>query len=310
VTFAARGVLVSLAFFAVVYCLVSALVVLTWVGVQRFCWKPSSRSANLLFGLRILPFAFSVAVTVFFTFPSFWLLEQRSLDEDTATFVLGFCSLLILGAGLFRMLWAEARTNRAVTRWRTSSNSGEAGRIAPTTKASDGAPPLILVGIRKPKVMVSDVAMTVLSDDELDVAVRHELGHMRSWDNLKKVLISATPFLGMRSLEHAWRQAAELAADDSAVTNRREALALAAALIKLSRSSQLWAEPAFATGLVSGSTPIGVRLERLIEWRVGSRRRLTSPWIIPLLFTMILGIVGNYGVALSMTHRLTELLVP
>jgi beta-lactamase regulating signal transducer with metallopeptidase domain len=158
--------------------------------------------------------------------------------------------------------------------------------------------------------MVSDIAVTVLSDDELEVAVRHELGHMRSWDNLKKLLISATPFPGMRSLEHAWRQVAELAADDSAVTNRREALALAAALIKLSRSSQLWAEPALATGFVSGSTSIGVRLERLIEWRVASRRHLSSPWIILVLFTMILGIVGNYGVALSITHRLTELLVP
>ena len=309
-TFAARGVLVSLAFFAVVYCLVSALVVLTWVGVHRVRWKPSSSSANLLFGLRILPFAFSVGLTVFFTFPSFWLLERRSLDEDTGTFVLGLCSLLILGSGLFRMLWAEARTNRAVTRWRSSANSGEAGRIAPTIKAADGAPPLILVGIRRPKVMVSDIAVTVLNDEELEVAIRHELAHMRSWDNLKKVLISATPFPGMRSLEHAWRQVAELAADDSAVTNRREALALAAALIKLSRSSQLWAEPALATGLVSGSTSIGVRLERLIDWRVASRHHLTSPWIILVLFTMMLSIVGNYGVALSVTHRLTELLVP
>ena len=309
-TFAARGILVSLAFFTVVYSLVSALVVLTWVGVRRVCWKPSSSSANLLFGLRILPFAFSVAVTVFFTFPSFWLLERRSLDEDTGTFVLGLCSLLILGTGLFRMLWAQARTNRAVTRWQSSANSGDAGRIAPTTRASDGAPPLILVGIRRPKVMVSDIAVTVLSDDELEVAVRHELGHMRSWDNLKKVLISATPFPGMRSLDHAWRQAAELAADDSAVTNRREALALAAALIKLSRSSQRWAEPALATGLISGSTSIGVRLGRLIEWRVAGQRHLTSPWIILVLFTMILGIVGNYGVALSISHRLTEFLVP
>jgi Zn-dependent protease with chaperone function len=309
VTFAARGVLVSLAFFAVVYSLVSALVVLTWSGVHRVCWKPSSSSANLLFGLRILPFAFSVCVTVFFTFPSFWLLERRSLDEDTGTFVLGLCSLLILGTGLFRMLWAQTRTNRAVTRWRSSA-SCVASRIAPTTRASDGAPPLILVGIRRPEVMVSDIAVTVLSDDELELAVRHELGHMRSWDNLKKVLISATPFPGMRSLEHAWRQAAELAADDSAVTNRREALALAAALIKLSRASERWAEPALATGLVSGSTSISVRLERLIEWRVAGRRHLMSPWIILVLLTMILGIVGNYSVALSISHRLTEFLVP
>jgi beta-lactamase regulating signal transducer with metallopeptidase domain len=158
--------------------------------------------------------------------------------------------------------------------------------------------------------MVSDMAVTVLNDDELELAVRHELAHMRSWDNLKKALISATPFPGMSSLEHGWREAAELAADDSAVTNRREALALAAALIKLSRSCQLWAEPALATGLVSGSTSIGVRLERLIEWRVASRRHVRWPLTILVLFTMIAGIVGNYSVALFITHRLTELLVP
>jgi beta-lactamase regulating signal transducer with metallopeptidase domain len=310
VTFAARGILVSLAFFAVVYCLLSSLVVLTWEGVQRACRKPSSSSANSLFGLRILPFAISLVVSVFFTFPSFWLLERTSLDEDTGTFVLGLCSLLILGAGLVRVLLAEARTTRAVTRWRLSERS-EDGAMPSMIKASYGAPSLILVGIRRPNVMVSDMAANVLSDDELRAAVRHELGHMRSWDNLKKVFISATPFPGMTSLERAWREAAELAADDSAVTNREEALDLAAALIKLSRFSQQWAEPSLASGLVTLSSSIGVRLERLIEWHVAGRRlQRTWPWTILALSTMIAGIVGHYGIALVVTHRLTELLVP
>jgi hypothetical protein len=311
VIFAARGILVSLAFFAVVYCLVSLLVVLAWEGIRRMGRKPWSSSANLLFGLRILPFAISLGVSVFVTFPSFWLMERTSLDEDTGTFVLGLCSLLILGAGLVRVLLAEARTTRAVTQWRLSASSREGGAINPTIKASDGAPPLILVGIRRPNVMVSDMAATVLSDDELLAAVRHELGHIRSWDNLKKAAISATPFPGMSSLERAWREAAELAADDSAVTNRQEALDLAAALIKLSRFSQQWTEPSLAAGLVTGSSSIGVRLERLIEWRVSSRRlQRTWPWTILVLSTMIAGIVGNYGAALVVTHRLTELLVP
>ena len=310
-TFAARGILVSLAFFAVVYCLVSSLVVLVWEGIRRMGWRPSSSSANLLFGLRILPFLISLGVSMFFVFPSFWLLERTSLDEDTGTFILGLCSILILGAGLVRVLLAEARTTRAVTRWRSSASSCEGGAIPPQIKASDGAPPLILVGIRKPNVMVSDIAARVLSDDELRAAVRHELGHMRSWDNLKKVSISATPFPGMTSLEHAWREAAELAADDSAVTNRQEALDLAAALIKLSRFSQQWAEPSLASGLVTRSSSIGMRLERLIEWRVASPRlQRTWPWTILILSTMITGVVGNYGIALVVTHRLTELLVP
>ena len=43
-------------------------------------------TAHLLFGLRIFPFAVSAVVTVFFTFPSFWLLERTSPDEDTGNF--------------------------------------------------------------------------------------------------------------------------------------------------------------------------------------------------------------------------------
>jgi beta-lactamase regulating signal transducer with metallopeptidase domain len=181
----------------------------------------------------------------------------------------------------------------------------------PALSASKGAPALILVGIRRPSVLVSDMAALVLSDHELQVAVRHELGHKRSWDNLKKVLISATPFPGMSSLESAWREAAELAADDAAVANRQDALDLAAALIKLSRSSKQWSEPALASGLVSGSSSISLRVKRLLEWRTAGRRlQRTWLWTLLVLSTMIVGIASNYGATLALTHRLTEILVP
>jgi len=311
VIFAARGLLVSLAFFATVYCPLSLLVVLAWPGMKRIGRESLLSSANLLFGLRIFPFAVSAVVTLLFTFPSFWLLERASPDEDAATFALAACSLLILSAGLFRVLRAQARTTRAVAQWLmgTPSLSSDAG--TPTLSASSGAPPLILVGFRKPRVMVSDMAAIVLSEDELQAAVRHELGHARSWDNLKKALASSTPFPGMSSLQSAWQEAAELAADDAAVANRREALNLAAALIKLSRSSQQLPKLVLATGLVSGSSSISVRVERLLGWRTAARRVQRGwPWTLLVLLTMIVGIAGNYGATLVLTHRLTELLVP
>jgi beta-lactamase regulating signal transducer with metallopeptidase domain len=311
VIFAARGLLVSLAFFATMYCPLSLLIVMAWPSIRRMNQESRANSANFLFGLRIFPFAFSAMVTLFFTFPSFWLLERASLDEDAATFILAVCSLVILSAGLFRVLRTQARTTRAVAQWLVEATSIGSDAITPELSASDGAPALILVGIRRPRVMVSDMATIVLSDDELQVAVRHELGHMRSWDNLKKVLISATPFPGMGSIESAWREAAELAADDAAVSNRQEALDLAAALIKLSRSSQQLPKRLFATGLVIGSCSIRLRVERLLQWRTASRhiRRAWTGTLL-VLFTMIIGIVCKYGAALALTHRLTELLVP
>jgi beta-lactamase regulating signal transducer with metallopeptidase domain len=311
VIFAARGILVSLAFFATVYCPLSLLVVLVWRGAKKFGPATAANAANLLFGLRIFPFAASAVVTIFFAFPSFWLLERISLDEDAGTFILALCSLLILGAGLFRVLRVQTRTTRAVTQWwRGARSVGADGRM-PRLRASEGAPPLILVGSWKPRVMISDLATAVLTEAELRVAVRHELGHARSWDNLKKVMVSLTPFPGMRGLERAWQETAELAADEAAVANRQEALDLAAALIKLSRSSQQWIKPLLATGLVSGSCSIGPRVRRLLQWRTAGRRsQPAGSRSLLVLFAMFVGLAGNYSAALVLTHRLTELFVP
>jgi len=310
VIFAARGLLVSLAFFATVYCPLSLLLVSAWQGAKHFS-QGTANAANLLFGLRIFPFAVSAVVTVFFTFPSFWLLERKSLDEDAATFILALCSLLILGAGLFRVLKVQARTTRVIAQWLMGAATVGADGRMPRLRASEGAPPLVLVGFWKPRVMISDLATAALTDDELRVAVRHELGHARSWDNLKRVMVSSTPFPGMNGIESAWQETAELAADQAAVANRQEALDLAAALIKLSLSSQPWPKPLLATGLVSGSCSISLRVRRLLQWRsAGRHAQRTWAWGLLVLFTMIIGIACNYGATLALTHRLTELLVP
>jgi Zn-dependent protease with chaperone function len=167
----------------------------------------------------------------------------------------------------------------------------------------------MLVGIWRPKVMVSDMAMAVLNENEVRVAVRHELGHRRSWDNLKKLLLSAIPFPGMNGIERAWREAAEVAADDSAVETRQDALDLATALIKLSRSANRWTEPATASAFLCGSSAVAMRVNRLLDWRTSARFPKTWPWVF-LFLLMVTAMVSNYGTALVMTHRLTELLVP
>jgi Zn-dependent protease with chaperone function len=311
VIFAARGLLVSLAFFATVYCPLSLLVVFVWRGAKHISQGTAANTANLLFGLRIFPFVISAAVTVCFTFPSFWLLEKKSPDEDAGTFILALCSLLILTVGLFRVLRVQARTTNAVSQWSMGATTVRADGQIPRLRASEGAPPLILVGSWRPRVMISDLATAVLTDDELRGAIRHELAHARSWDNLKKVIVSSTPFPGMSGLERAWQETAELAADEAAVANRQEALNLAAALIKLSRSSQRWPKPLLATGLVSGECSISLRVRRLLHWRTTGRHAQRGwCWSFLVLLTMVIGIACNYGATLVLTHRLTELLVP
>src|SRR5271165_1405493 len=306
--FVARGIVVCLAFFAVMYGALSLLVGSAWRLRQRLPSRESANSPSLLFALRISPFALSALVAVFFTFPSFWLMERKSLDEEATTFCLAACALVLLAAGLVRALRATTLTNRALRHWSRKPNISNESNGA-SLSAANGAPALMLVGVCRPKVMVSDMANAVLTENELRVAIRHELGHRRSWDNLKKLLINATPFPGMSGVERAWREAAELAADDSAVETREDALDLATALIKLSRSANQWTEPELASGLVCDSSAITVRVHHLLEWRSGPRLQRTWLWAV-LSVLIVCAVASNYATALVMIHRLTELLVP
>ena len=68
--------------------------------------------AGLLFALRIFPLTFSVLVAIFFTLPSFWLMERKAFDEDATTFLLAGLALLLLIAGVVRVLRAKI-ANRA-----------------------------------------------------------------------------------------------------------------------------------------------------------------------------------------------------
>jgi len=305
--FALRSAIVCLAFFAVMYSTVSCLVASGWraLGSAR---RLNPRSAGFLFGLRILPLASSTLVAIFLTLPSFWLMERRSFDEDGTTILLAAFALIVLVAGAARVLRAKSRTMQAVTDWLASSGSVKEASV-PAMSAAKGAPALMLVGVCRPKVMVSYMAAALLSDQELQVAVRHELAHKRSWDNLKKLLMNATPFPGMSGVETAWREAAELAADDAAVNSRQDALDLASALIKLSRPSQQWAEPELASGLVCGSSAINLRVRRLLQWRAADSHLPRSwPWAL-LSAVAVAAVATHYGAMLVLTHHLTELIV-
>ena len=62
--FALRGVAVSLSFFVLLYCLLSALVVVSWRWL-RLLHAAEQSVADLLFGLRVLPLFASVLITGF-----------------------------------------------------------------------------------------------------------------------------------------------------------------------------------------------------------------------------------------------------
>jgi Zn-dependent protease with chaperone function len=315
--FALRGIAVSLTFFVLLYCLLSVLVAVAWRSLTLLQAKERSL-AGLLFALRVLPLVASAVITFGFVVPSFQLLEPRSINSDEGIGVmplaLGVCALLLIACGCFRVITAQIRTARVVARWLEGARplNADAGAQTVTFCSRREAPPLTLVGVRKPRVLVSEATVALLSRDELHIALRHELAHMRSRDNLKKLVFRFCPFPGMARLESAWSQTAELAADDAAVSNLDDAIDLAAALVKLCRLVPVDAAPVCTVGFVTGS--ISARVARLLAWNesgAGKARHIPirSWYVIPSVLAALSLLFVSYGPTLALTHKVTEWLV-
>ncbi len=309
--FVLRGIAVSLTFFVLIYCFLSLVVVGFWRSLK---WRRVAEQtvADLLFALRVVPLLASIVVTAAFVVPSFQILEPRSIDEGLGTLplALGVAALLLIAYGSYRGIAAQMRTSQIVARWLEGARPLGACEETITFRSRRETPPLTLVGMRKPRVLVSDSTVEILSPDELHVALRHELAHIRSRDNLKKLVFRFSPFPGLAKLEAAWSEAAELAADDAAVSSLSDAVDLAAALVKLSRLFPVEEAPACTVGFVTGS--IRSRVARLLAWEDSgkSRQRRIPRWaaILPVVGILFCAF-ASYGPALALTHEVTEWLV-
>jgi beta-lactamase regulating signal transducer with metallopeptidase domain len=148
-----------------------------------------------------------------------------------------------------------------------------------------------------------------LNENELARAIAHESAHIRNHDNIKKLALRVCHYPPSLSLEHSWLEALEIAADQSAVNSKREALDLASALVKSSRLS--CPSPELVTNLASpAGTLLHNRVERLLAWEqtevTGHCRRLFFPATLLMLATLL---VTRYDLWLSLVHELAEVLM-
>lgn len=314
--FALRGVAVSFSVFLIVYCALSLAVCLCWRRVWlHSASRPVRRRANLLFALRMFPLVSAAVITGAFTVPSFLLLEPRAIDEP-----LGGIPLILgmAGAGLGLFGGANAilvllRTSRTVSTWTKEAQPVEAGSPVPVLRISPAVPAMTAAGILRPRVLMSGVAEFLLTGNELQTALNHEIEHVRRRDNLKKLLLRLVAFPGMAGLEAAWLVAIEMAADDAAVSNASEALDLAAALIKLSRLGPAEARADLTAALVhSPSSAMNARVARLIAWsdaRLVSSQRSSLWYGIGAALAAVAVFAVTYGQLLVRVHTATEWLV-
>jgi beta-lactamase regulating signal transducer with metallopeptidase domain len=319
--FAMRGIAVSFSVFVILYCVLSV----TLCGVWRRMWLggqqySARRYADLLFALRLAPLVVAAGVTLLLAVPSFLLLEPRAVDEPLGAVpvVLSLCGMVLLLVGGWKACAALVRASRTVARWSSEGRASASVTVdfmnsVSMLRISGSAPPLTAAGILWPSVWLSQAAEFVLTERELETALRHEVVHVRRRDNLRKLMLRLVVFPGMAELESAWREATEMAADDAAVSSASEALDLAAAVIKLSRLAPLEPPAELTTALVhSPAESVNARVERLIAW---TERQQNPPpgysFVYPLCAAaaVVVTLAVTYSQLLVRVHAATEWLV-
>jgi len=314
--FAIRGIAVSFSVFVIVYAALSLAVSLVWQRVWLHSQDHAARRvADLLFTLRIFPLVAAALITVAFTVPSFLLLEPRSIDEPMGgiPMTLGTAGILLGIFGLVNAGLAVLRTWRTVATWTNEAESVESRSPVPVLRIVPAVPAMTAAGILRPKVLMSGVAEFLLTANEMQTALNHEIEHVRRRDNLKKLLLRFVAFPGLADLETAWLEATEMAADDAAVSNAGEALDLAAALIKLSRLGPSGSRADLTAALIhSPVATMNARVARLIAWsedRIQAPSRFVSWYGVGAALATVAVFAVTYSQLLAHIHTATEWLV-
>ncbi len=201
-----------------------------------------ARIANRLFFIRMLPLFFACMVTFGFALPAFVKFEPYSTGEMVSL------RLLVLGAlGAFALVAMAVRaaiivraTALVQQQWRGHSEKLYFKGMNVPVYCLDGPHSVLAaLGIFKPEIFVSRNIARALSPEEMSAAIAHERAHVRSFDNLKQLLMKITRpprwLSTFRLTEAAWINASEVAADEAALAIGASPLDLSAALVKVAR---------------------------------------------------------------------------
>jgi beta-lactamase regulating signal transducer with metallopeptidase domain len=265
------------------------------------------------------PLAMAAAATLAFALPSFVRFEPRVADESVGFLfpLLAVCGIGVVSAGIWKSTAALRRISKTLAQWATgaqvlSCRPDEFDSSVFVLRTPAPAPPLTAAGILRPSVWLSIAAEPLLSDSEWQIALRHELVHVRRHDNLRKLFLRFVAAPGMAELESAWHEATEMAADDGAVSSASEALDLAAAVIKLSRLNPLPPPMELATSFVqSPAEAVNARVTRLLTWSESRRRppRAYAREYVLCAAATLATLVLAYSNLLVRVHAATEWLV-
>lgn len=293
---------------------VNALATAATAGLWRVFRQPlglctARTRAEILFVMRIGPPVISIIWIAAFIIPSWLIFEPYSTDETVSLqlAIIATVSALGVGCAVWRVVRSWRATHKLLRNWIFNAIPIELeGVKVPTFLLQHPFPIIAVVGTFRPRLFIAEHVLQSLSKDELAAAIAHEYGHMAAHDNLKRALLRASRagllmFPCGRSLDRAWSEASESAADEHAAQQSSSvALNLASALVRIARmipceDRQVMPSSAF---LVGGEETRGVkaRVRRLLELASFDPAMLKSSApvfrFVPWMFLTIVVVVG------------------
>ena len=199
---------------------------------------PGSR-ARFLLALTLFPAAAGL-VTAGLAALAWLSFEPRSTDETPGPVLLALAvtGLAVVALRAGSAVLEAVRTRRVIALFRRSGRE-LGGLPLPAWRAAHPFPVAALAGVWRPRLLLAEQVLGALSPEELDAVLAHEIAHLDARDNLKRLLLVASPDpLALTSTGRRQRseylEAAESAADARAC-GRVPATVLARAILKVAR---------------------------------------------------------------------------
>jgi Zn-dependent protease with chaperone function len=325
--YALLGISLALATFFALNVFASALVSLLGRIAEPWARKSSARvRAECLFALRIAAPLISLLVVATLFVPAYVGYEPYGTSEVVSKKLAAFAIVSTLGVGfaLWRAIRSWLATRRLAKQWLRAAVGIRLPSIdIPTFRIEHPFPIIAVVGTLRPRLFIAAHVLESLTEDELAAAIAHEGGHLAARDNFKRALLRGcrdllTIIPSGRSLDRAWSESVECAADEHAAQISSDiALNLASALVRIARMvpAGVRTDLPLATFLVGEETRgIKNRVRRLIEIASTSRSnrtrhlrmgRFAPALALVLLFAFTAAVATNPHVLLTV-HSVIE----
>ncbi len=271
------GISLALATLLTINAVASLAAAALWRLIERPMRRCSARTrAEVLFAMRIGPPAVALISVATLLIPSYIAYEPYSTNEFVSKKLgaLAILSAIGVALALSRGFRSWLATRSLLRKWLNSATPIQLPEIdVPTFRISHPFPIIAVVGMFRPRLFIAERVIESLSQDEMVAAIAHECGHLAARDNLKRSLLRVCRDALMivpcgRSIDRAWSENAEAAADEHAADRGSAvALNLASALIEIARMVPAGVRPSMPAGaFILGDETHGVmgRVNRLV----------------------------------------------